>query len=280
MSTAPPQEGRRRRRSRLWLVLLAGLAVLAAIGIVTTRRGGSHTPTTTAPAEIRLTVPEGMRREDVATLLQEKTGLPGAAYLAATAPGLRGERLAGARRPTSLEGFLFPDTYFVDKTTTAADIVNRQLEAYRQNVAGVDMRAAARKNLTPFDVLTIASMVEREVQVASERPVVAGIIYNRLHRRMRLDIDATVQYAVGAWRDLTAKDLRVDSPYNTRRFPGLPPGPIASPGLASIEAAAHPKASDYLYYVARNDGSGRHYFATNEAEFLRLQEKAQANGGG
>jgi peptidoglycan lytic transglycosylase G len=280
MSTAPPQEGRRRRRSRLWLVLLAGLAVLAAIGIVTARRGGSQTPTTTAPTEIRLTVPEGMRREDVATLFQEKTGLPAAAYLAATAPGVRGERLAGAKRPTSLEGFLFPDTYFVDKTTTAADIVNRQLEAYRQNVAGVDMRAAARKNLTPFDVLTIASMVEREVQVPSERPVVAGIIYNRLHRRMRLDIDATVQYAVGAWRDLTAKDLRVDSPYNTRRFPGLPPGPIASPGLASIEAAAHPKASDYLYYVARNDGSGRHYFATNEAEFLRLQEKAQANGGG
>ena len=140
-------------------------------------------------------------------------------------------------------------------------------------------RAAGKKNLTPFDVLTIASMVEREVQVPSERPVVAGVIYNRLHRRMRLDIDATVQYAVGAWRDLTAKDLLVDSPYNTRRFPGLPPGPIASPGLASIEAAAHPKASDYLYYVARNDGSGRHYFATSEAEFQRLQAKAQANGG-
>jgi len=280
VSAEPPPEGRRRRRSAVWIVLLAGLAVLAVVGIVTTRRGGDKTPTSTAPTQIRLTVPEGMRREDVAALVQQKTGLPGAAYLAATAPSVRGKRLAGAGRPTSLEGFLFPDTYFVDKTTTVADIVNRQLAAYRQNVGGVDMRAAAAKNLTPFDVLTIASMVEREVQVPSERPIVAGIIYNRLHRRMRLDIDATVQYAVGSWRPLTAKDLTVDSPYNTRRFPGLPPGPIASPGLASIQAAAHPKANDYLYYVARNDGSGRHYFATNQEQFLQLQEKARANGGG
>jgi UPF0755 protein len=120
-------------------------------------------------------------------------------------------------------------------------------------------------------------MVEREVVVPAERPLVAGVIYNRLKRKMRLDIDATVQYAVGDWRELTAKDLASDSPYNTRKFPGLPPGPISNPGLASIQAAAKPKQSDYLYYVAREDGTNRHYFAKTIDEFELLKAKARAN---
>ena len=127
-------------------------------------------------------------------------------------------------------------------------------------------------------MLTIASMIEREVAVASERPLVASVIYNRLHARMRLDIDATVQYAIGEWKpDLTAADLATRRPYNTRRFAGLPPGPIASPGKDSIRAAAHPAPTQYLYYVARNDGSGRHYFSRTPAQYDADVARSQAN---
>jgi UPF0755 protein len=142
----------------------------------------------------------------------------------------------------------------------------------------VDYRYAQSKNLSPYDVLTIASMVEREVAVPSERVVVAGVIYNRLRLGMTLGIDATVQYALGYWKtNLTQSDLQIDSPYNTRRFPGLPPGPICNPGLPSIQAAAHPAHVAYLYYVARNDGTGRHYFATTLAQFNHDVATSNAN---
>ena len=180
-------------------------------------------------------------------------------------------------RPTSLEGFLFPATYEIGTETTVSYLVDQQLAAYDAAVGGVNMKFAKSRNLTPYDVLIIASMVEREVAEASERPTVASVIYNRLTRNMRLDIDATVQYAVGDWRALTAKDLSSDSPYNTRKFSGLPPGPIANPGLASIEAAARPKPSAFRYYVAREDGSNRHYFAKSIEEFETLKTRARAN---
>jgi UPF0755 protein len=110
---------------------------------------------------------------------------------------------------------------------------------------------------------------------------VASVIYNRLRAGMRLDIDATVQYAIGEWKkNLTAADLATNSPYNTRRFGGLPPGPIASPGKDSIRAAAHPAPTDFLYYVARNDGSGRHYFSRTVAQFEADVARSRANGGG
>jgi UPF0755 protein len=126
----------------------------------------------------------------------------------------------------------------------------------------------------------IASMIEREVQVDPERKLVASVIYNRLRNGMPLAIDATVQYALGEWKNqLTQSDLEIDSPYNTRVFAGLPPGPIANPGEASLRAAARPKETDFLFYVARNDGSGRHYFSKTEAEHLANVERARAAGG-
>jgi UPF0755 protein len=234
--------------------------------------------TATAPVD-RLLIREGLRREDVARLLDDETSIPGDRYLALTGPGARGRQLAKSGRPTSLEGFLFPATYEITPETTPAELVDLQLEAYRANTATVAYRYAAARNLTRFDVLIIASMIEREVAVASERPLVASVIYNRLRAGMRLDIDATVQYALGEWkRDLSAADLAIDSPYNTRRFAGLPPGPIASPGKDSIRAAARPARTQYLYYVARNDGSGRHYFARTAAQFDAAVARAEANG--
>jgi UPF0755 protein len=238
--------------------------------------GASATPTVTAPP-IPLTFPEGLRREDMAKLLDEKTRLSGQEYLDATGSGTRGAELAGVSKATSLEGFLFPATYAIGTETTIPYLVDQQLAAFDGAFAKVNLKFAKSRNLTKFDVLTIASMVEREVVDPSERPIVAGVIYNRLKRKMRLDIDATVQYAVGEWRSLTAADLASDSPYNTRKFPGLPPGPIANPGLASIEAAARPKQSAFLYYVAREDGSNRHYFAKTLGEFETLKTRARAN---
>lgn len=272
-----------RGRTLAWLAAI--VVMVAAAGLALSRDAFRDDPapaaatTATAPGQ-RLLIREGLRREDVAALLDEETGISGARYLALTAPGARGRALARTDRPTSLEGFLFPATYDIAPRTTAAQLVDEQLTAYRDNTDGIDYSYAKSKNLTRFDVLTIASMIEREVAVPKERPVVASVIYNRLKAGMRLDIDATVQYAIGEWTpDLTAADLATDSPYNTRRFAGLPPGPIASPGADSINAAAHPAKTTYLYYVARNDGSGRHYFATTPAQFDQFVLRSRANHG-
>ncbi len=273
---------RERRRRRRRVRLLGLVMVLAAIGVagwvaLDHRRSGSSTPTVTIAPPIRLTFPEGLRREDMAKLLQDKTHLSGQEYLDATGPGTRGAERAGVARATSLEGFLFPATYEIGTETTVPYLIDQQLAAFDGKLGGINLTFAKSRNLTQYDVLIIASMVEREVIEPSERPIVAGVIYNRLKRKMRLDIDATVQYAVGAWRPLTAKDLAIDSPYNTRKFPGLPPGPIANPGLASITAAARPKQSAFLYYVAREDGTNRHYFARTLDEFEILKTRARAN---
>jgi peptidoglycan lytic transglycosylase G len=272
----------RRGRTLAWL----GLVVLMAAAVGIAVAGGAldddptpAAPTATAPSQ-KLLIREGLRREDVAALLDRETAISGDRYLALTGPGARGEALARTSKPTSLEGFLFPATYDITDTTTAAQLVDEQLAAYRENTSGIDYSYAASKNLTRFDVLTIAAMIEREVQVPAERSLVAAVIYNRLHAGMSLGIDATVQYAIGQWKpDLSPADLTIDSPYNTRRFTGLPPGPICSPGVDSIRAAAHPARVPYLYYVARNDGTGRHFFSTTPDQFNADVARSQANAG-
>ncbi|MCX6373209.1 MAG: endolytic transglycosylase MltG, partial [Actinobacteria bacterium] len=157
--------------------------------------------------------------------------------------------------------------------------VDKQLAAFEQNFAKVDMTRALRANLTPYDVVIIASMIDREALVPAERPLVAAVIWNRLRIDMLLQIDATIQYALGKTKPvLTFDDLKIDSPYNTYKHQGLPPTPISNPGLAALQAAAAPADVDYLYYVARNDGTGRHYFSKEYAQFLADQQKANANG--
>ncbi len=139
-----------------------------------------------------------------------------------------------------------------------------QLTAFDDNFAEVDLARAQKANLTAYDVVIIASMIEKESQTAGERRKVAAVIWNRLKKDMLLQIDATVQYALGKTKPvLTFDDLEVDSPYNTYKHAGLPPTPISNPGLAALKAAADPDDVPYLYYVARNDGSGRHYFSSD-----------------
>ena len=288
----PPQRDGHRRdgrpsrahrgRTLLWLGLIVVMVVAVGWALARDSFESDAPPAATeAAAPTRpLLIREGLRREDVAAQLEEETGISGERYLALTAPGARGRALAGTARPTSLEGFLFPATYEITDETTARKLVDLQLAAYESHTADIDYRYAAARNLTRYDVLILASMIEREVAVARERPLVASVMYNRLRAGMRLDIDATVQYALGGWKpELTAADLRVDSPYNTRRFAGLPPGPISSPGKDSIRAAARPAKTGYLYYVARNDGTGRHYFATTPEQHEANVSRSEANEG-
>lgn len=292
MSNPTPRRGRRPRperastggRKALAIIIPILALVVIVLGLWWSMSGGggddAQAPTTTAKTVDVLFI-EGLRRTEMADILQEKTGIPAADYVAATDPSKLGQRLAGTKKPTSLEGFLFPATYPVDPATPVQELVDYQVSTYEQRTATIDYSAARRKNLTKYDVLIIASLVEREASTYKERRLVAGVIENRLRARMRLDIDATVQYAVGSWKaELTKADLDIDSPYNTRKFPGLPPGPICNPGLDSIRAAANPLPSKYLYYVSRNDGTDLHWFATTEAEHIANIKRAAANGGG
>lgn len=269
-----------RRRTAAWLgfFLIIILAVAALVLPRLLSGGGGEEPVAESEDGIvSVTFPEGLRREDIAEILGEETDLSPERYLETTAAGPRGAALAETDGDRSLEGFLFPATYEVGPLTTVDALVEAQLDAFTQNTAGLDYSYSAERNLTPYEVLIIASMVEREVQVPAERARVAGVIYNRLRNGMLLGIDATVQFAVGEWREITAADLEVDSPYNTRKVRGLPPGPICNPGQASLVAAARPEESDFLYYVARADGTGRHYFARTAEEFEQRVAQAARN---
>jgi len=218
-----------------------------------------------APNVVMVTIPEGRSRREIAPLVD---GLDGN-YLRAT----RRSRVLDpndyrAGRVRSLEGFLFPATYELKKGQPVSRLVERQLEAFKRNFDEVDLRFARRRNLTPYDVLIIASMVEREAQVARERRLVASVIYNRLRQDIPLGIDATIRYALNQWnRPLRRSELATSSPYNTREIPGLPPGPIGNPGLASIKAAARPARSDYLFYVVKPGTCGEHAFSSTDSEF-------------
>jgi UPF0755 protein len=214
-----------------------------------------------------------------------KAGLTGS-YLAASARSraLNPRRFGAPRGTRSLEGFLFPATYELRSGAPATRLVDEQLQAFRERFATVRMTRARRVNLTGYDVVTIASMVEREAQVAKERPLIAAVIWNRLHRGMPLGIDATLRYALHNWtRPLRVSELRDPTPYNTRLHHGLPPTPIGSPGLASLKAAANPAHVGYLYYVVRPGTCGRHTFSSSAAKFdrdvARYEAARKRNGG-
>jgi UPF0755 protein len=176
---------------------------------------------------------------------------------------------AGAKRGR-LEGFLFPSLYKFGASTTATELVGQQLAAFDGAWSKIDLTAARGRGLTPYQVLTVASMVERETVAPEERPLVAAVIYNRLAKGMPLGIDATIRYGLGipGTRPLTKAELAKDTPYNTDLNKGLPPTPIGNPGIASMKAAAHPANVDYLYYVRMPD-KVHHFFTADESEFCK-----------
>jgi peptidoglycan lytic transglycosylase G len=257
----------RRRRAVALAVLAVVLVGLAVVAVAAYRHFHRDTPPPVGLKTVTVTIPEGYDRAQTAALAREA--------------GLRGSYMKASR---GHEGFLFPDTFELEKHAPAADLVQLQLEDFRRRIKGVDMSYARSKNLTLHDVVTIASMIEREAGLASQRKLVAAVIYNRLRDGIALGIDATTRFATGNYdRPLTQSELESESPYNTRNHVGLPPGPIDSPGLASIEAAAHPARVGYLYYVTEPGACGKLAFATTAAEFeadaARYDEAREAAGG-
>jgi UPF0755 protein len=245
--------------------VLLGLAAIAALAYRHFHR--SSPPPVVVVRTITLTIPEGYTRAQTAELAEQE-GLRGSYENATVRSRYLDPAKYGGKGAKNLEGFLFPDTFELQKHAGISSLVQLQLEDFKRRISGVDMGYARSKNLTTYDVLTIASMIEREAGLESQRKLVAAVIYNRLHDGMPLGIDATTRFATGNYtRPLTESELAVDSPYNTRTHTGLPPGPINSPGLASIEAAAHPAKVGYLFYVVEPGECNKLAFSTTEAEF-------------
>jgi len=216
-----------------------------------------------APGEqALLRVIEGWRLTEIASAVAKAfPGVGADAFLAAAVVGDRTDPLlAGLDPATPLEGFLFPDTYYFRPSATAAELVDGLFATFRDR-AGPVLLAAREHGAKVYDLVRLASIVEREAQDRAESPVIAGVYANRLRLGMQLDADPTIQYALGDWRVLALRDLELASPYNTYRVAGLPPTPISSPGLAALEAAVAPAEHPYLYFVAKGDGSGGHAFA-------------------
>jgi UPF0755 protein len=232
-----------------------------------------------APPTLKIIFPEGFTREQMAERINEVNGiarekrninprLSSSAYLKATASSKIPGKFAEDSKRRPLEGFLFPAAYQFEPKTTSRQLVNRQLEAFERAWGQVDLSYAKSRNLTPYDVLIIASLIEKEVIAPEERGLVAAVIYNRLRRGMTLGIDATIRYGlkIPATESLRESHLADLNPYNTRKHPGLTPTPIASPGLASMQAAAHPKDVDYLFFVRKPDKI-HHFFTASQDEF-------------
>ena len=280
------------RRSVALLLLAGGFGAAAWLGSLALGGGsGTGPPATTAPPTttraapaarpLRIVFPEGFTRRQMAERITAVNGiakrrrkvttrLKAARFLALTGehplPGI----FAGDRRARPLEGFLFPATYEFTAKTTTAQLIDRLLGTFQRNWAKVDLAYAKSKNLTPYDVLIIASMIEEETIAPEERPLVAAVIYNRLKARMALGIDATIRYGLGVpgTESLRESHLNSDNPYNTREHPGLPPTPITNPGLASIRAAARPARKNFLYFVRKPD-KVHHFFTASKDEFDR-----------
>ncbi|MGH2902371.1 MAG: endolytic transglycosylase MltG [Solirubrobacteraceae bacterium] len=273
------------RGTRRWLTgVLGALALVVVIAgawlAVRSLRDSRHSQTVAQPVVVKVVIPEGETRLRIAEIAAAD-GLTGSYVKASERSALLSPRAYGAPRGTpDLEGFLFPATYELYAGVPASRLVAEQLEAFREHFGAEQIRRAHELGVTPYQLLTVASMVEREAQVPGDRAKIAAVIYNRLRIGMALGIDATIYYAIERARgiatytgELTESQLHIDSPYNTRTHRGLPPTPISNPGTASMQAAAHPAHVPYLYYVAGADGCGEQVFS---ATYARFEEDAAA----
>ena len=220
----------------------------------------------------RIVIPEGLTVDEAAQAAAEQAGFPAEEYLALARDSSFADSL-GVPGPT-LEGYLFPETYLVDPDVDARELIELQVRTFRRTFEPELARRAAEQGFDAREIVTLASIIEAEAKVPSERPLIASVYRNRLARGMLLEADPTVQYALGGHRErVLYEDLEVDSPYNTYRNPGLPPGPIGSPGRASLEAAVDPDSTPYLFFFWIGDSAGTHTFSTTHAEHLRKRRE-------
>ena len=274
-----PPELRRPSREQVYRRRVVALIVVgAALGVAGwaawTAVGGDDKaappPTTVAPPKVvQVLFPEGFTRAQMARRADSVSAtITARGYLAATASSPLPGQFAVDGKARNLEGFLFPATYDLFETDPATRLVRKQLDAFRLNWGKVKLGYARSKNLTAYDVLIIASMIEKETLAPEERPLVAAVIYNRLKAGMSLGIDATIRYGlnVPGTESLRQSHLDNPTPYNTRLHTGLPPTPIANPGLASMQAAAHPRRVPFLFF-ARKPDKVHHFFTASEDEF-------------
>lgn len=223
-----------------------------------------------------VTVPEGYTVEQIGRILVEKNLVTAADWQTALKEDYNYGFLPaqGGKRQQRLEGFLFPDTYNIELGTPAHQIVNLMLERF-QKAWEPELAALAREQKrSPLEVVTVASIIEREAMIADEREIISGVIKNRLDKKMALQMCSTVSYILKQDKQtLSIADTKIDSYYNTYKYAGLPPGPIANPGAASLQAALRPMKHNYLYFVARGDGT--HQFSATNAEHLAAIKKYQ-----
>ena len=289
----PLQARRRSRRSLIARVLavVALAAVIAAVGLLahSLLRSG-HTTPVAAVQEVKVLISEGKTRAQIAEIAAKDHLIGSYGAASKHSPLLNPAHYGAPAHTDSLEGFLFPATYDMDVGAPASRLVEDQVIAFRENFGASEVQRARDLHITPYQLLTVASMVEREAQIPSDRSKIAAVIYNRLHDGSPLGIDASIYYAVELQKgiatythELTEADLHIDSPYNTRTHTGLPPTPISNPGDASIHAAAYPAHVSYLYYVAGADGCGEQVFSNTLAEFevnvAAYQAALRKNGG-
>ncbi len=231
---------------------------------------------TAIPAATAFTVVEGLRLEEIAERIAvSNLDISFEEFLAACDEITRSSDLpVGLTDDSSLEGFLFPDTYFFDPEASARDVILAMLDNFESKLDAEILEGFEQQGLSVYEAVTLASIVEREAVIPDERPLIASVFLRRLSLDMKLEADPTVQYALGPqtggwWKaPLSHSDLEIDSPYNTYRYAGLPPGPIANPGASALNAVAFPADSSYLYFRALCDGSGRHAFAETYEEHL------------
>lgn len=267
---------RRKRTIKLTAAISLSVVFLAAAGwfgwkIYNDRKKASN------PREYKVIVPEGLDIKQTADKVDGQCRISAGDFTNAVKEGdYAYDFLKDANG--NLEGFLFPKTYTVTEKTSARGLVDMMLAQYQEEMKGLDWTRAATRGMSPYQTLIIASLIEKEAKLPEERPVIASVIYNRLKAGMKLQIDATVQYALGKWKQaLSYDDLQVDSPYNTYRIDGLPPAPICSPGFESIRAALYPASTSYIYYLLTSP-EGKHSFTNDYQQFLKWKEEQGKKG--
>lgn len=271
---------RRRRANRRKALVVVLMSVLLAAGLaiggwLVYRKvtGGSEPEPVTV---YNVTVPEGFTNRQTAERVEEATD--GSITFEDFMGAVSGDDYAfnfleGSNE--NLEGYLFPKTYEVTEEANGREMVGKMLDQFTIETSGLDWSRSETMGLNPYEVLIVASMVEKEAKLPEERPVIASVIYNRLRNNMKLQICATVQYALGEWKsELSYEDLEIESPYNTYVVDGLPPGPICNPGFESIRAALYPAETDYLYFILTSP-EGKHSFTADYDQFMKWKQEQQ-----